>query len=440
MRSFFIHLQLREMRSFWFVFFSILAVITIGFLYQMPIWWLVFGAVVVVSTSVIVYLKNIKLYKVNLGTQLEKIELSSIIANLNDGIVAYSPDFKVLIFNHAAERIFAFTEGEIVGQVISPVHAQNERFRPLVQVFFPALAPVSITRSETGKYPQVIDMSLESPVLDLRITTTRILDPKNQLLGFVKIIHDRTRELQLLKSKSDFIAVAAHQLRTPLTSVHWAVDILVKEASKFGEEQNKMMAMISQSTNKLLGIVDDLLNAAKIEEGRFGYSFNDLDLIPFINELLSATRDRVKEYGINVFFDRPKEKSMVVKADGRKLEMAFSNLIDNAIRYNVKNGEVSVRLERLKDKPFVRISIKDTGIGISGDDLKKIFNKFYRSENAIKIQTAGSGLGLFICKNIIERHGGQIWAESELDRGTTLYVTLPTDPKLIPSKERIYSE
>ena len=115
--------------------------------------------------------------------------------------------------------------------------------------------------------------------------------------------------------------------------------------------------------------------------------------------------------------------------------MAVSNLIDNAIRYNVENGSVTVSVKQLSDGPYVEVVITDTGIGIPPQDMSKVFSKFFRAENVLRRETEGSGLGLYITKNIIDRHGGTIWAESVIDRGTTFHFTLPTDPKLIPQKE-----
>jgi signal transduction histidine kinase len=113
----------------------------------------------------------------------------------------------------------------------------------------------------------------------------------------------------------------------------------------------------------------------------------------------------------------------------------MSNLIDNAIKYNVKNGSVTVRIGRLPDQPFLQVSIEDTGVGIPQEAMDKLFTKFFRADNVIKFQTEGTGLGLYITKNIIKRHGGSISAESTIGRGSKFTLTLPTDPKLIPPTE-----
>jgi two-component system sensor histidine kinase VicK len=121
--------------------------------------------------------------------------------------------------------------------------------------------------------------------------------------------------------------------------------------------------------------------------------------------------------------------------DPKRLSLAVTNLLENAIRYNVENGEVTVKADKMQDKPYVVVSVKDTGIGIPPEAVANLFKKFFRAENAVKTQTEGSGLGLYIAKGIIAAHGGQIWAESELNRGTTISFALPTDPNLVPKTE-----
>ena len=143
-----------------------------------------------------------------------------------------------------------------------------------------------------------------------------------------------------------------------------------------------------------------------------------------------------KAYNVSVFFEKP-DQPIIVTFDEQKLGIAISNLIDNALKYNVPKGSVTVNLRLVLNQPYAEVSIKDTGVGIPPEDIKKLFTKFFRAENVMQFETEGSGLGLFVVKNIIERHGGKIWVESELNRGTTFHFTLPTDARLIPQKEAI---
>ncbi len=379
---------------------------------------------------------SLRLATTNLEIKLERNQMKSIIFNLQDGIIAYDTDFKILVFNRASENIFGMPAEAVIGKIFSLDYASKMKSKTLMQSMFPSLAATSVNRTEIGSNIQIVDISFDDSGLELRVTTTRVLDPGGRLLGFVKIINDRTRQIELLKSKSAFITVAAHQLRTPVNALSWTMETLKKE-SALSDEGKMFVDNGLKAANKLSKIVNDLLDVAKIEEGKFGYQFAEIDLVQFINEILSADSAAAEEYGVNLYLDQSGDEKIVIIADKEKLALAFNNVIDNAIKYNVKNGSVTVKISKLTDSPFIDISIADTGIGVSSENLEKLFTKFFRGENIVKIQTEGSGLGLYITKNIIKRHGGDMRVESELNRGTTFHFFLPTDPNLIPKKETI---
>ncbi len=384
--------------------------------------------------SAVLAWNDFHLAKSNLESRSSSRRVESIVLNLRDGIVAYDNNFKVTVFNPAAEAIFGLNESEVVGQVLGPERAQEPRLKLLIQTVFPSLAPVVVRRSEAGAYPQIIDLAFSEPSLELRVSTDQIQDLKGIVVGFVKVVHDRTREVELYKSKSEFVTVAAHQLRTPLTAVHWIFETLSKSSDIVPADKEVVQSGLIAS-QKLLKIVNDLLDVAKIEEGRFGYQFENADLVEFLAGILENANVIAKQYGVNLYFDRGSEPSLVVHIDSSKLGLALSNLIDNAIKYNVKSGSVTVRVSRVPDQPYVQVSVEDTGVGIPPEAMQKLFTKFFRAENVMKFQTEGSGLGLYITKNIVNRHGGTIWAESTIGRGTKFFITLPTDPKLIPPTE-----
>ncbi|MEE8131456.1 MAG: HAMP domain-containing sensor histidine kinase, partial [Candidatus Paceibacterota bacterium] len=276
------------------------------------------------------------------------------------------------------------------------------------------------------------------PKIELRITTNKIIDSAGHLLGFVKLVHDRTREIEILRSKSEFITVAAHQLRTPSTAVQWALDSLSKES--LTPDQKELADTGLNAATNLLKVINDLLDVSKIEEGRFGYQFENVNIINFLEEVLGELMPLAKQAGIKLYFQKPTEPSIITSIDPQKLKIVLFNLVDNAIKYNVPSGEIIVGLERVKDQPYIQISVKDSGIGVPPAQINKLFTKFFRAENVVKVDPSGLGLGLYIVRNVVKRHGGGIWAESEINRGTTFYFTIPTDPKLIPPKEIVYSE
>ncbi len=363
----------------------------------------------------------------------DRTQVRNIIASISDGIVIYNQDFRVLVFNPGAEAIFNLSANRVVGSSIQLDTVKSPELQTLTQVIYPSLAPSINRLSEPNAYPQIMDISFSEPRLELRVTTNQLINDAGEAVGFIKLIRDRTREVELVKSKSDFITVAAHQLRTPLSAVSWTFESLKKDVQD--PSQRELVAIGLNASNNLLKVVESLLNIAKIEEGQFGYQFKNVELVGFLGELLARADLIARQYKVNVYFEAPPGTELPVTIDPDRLGMAVSNLIDNAIKYNVENGQVIVKIAPVPNKPFVEISIKDTGVGVPPDELKKLFTKFFRGSNAVTKETTGSGLGLFIVKNIIHRHGGEVWAESELNRGTTFRFTLPTDPSLVPAKE-----
>ena len=201
------------------------------------------------------------------------------------------------------------------------------------------------------------------------------------------------------------------------------------------KESKGELKIARQTAKNLLNTINDLINITQIEEGKFGYSFKKLELNKFLSKLLSAADVIAKEYKVKLYYKRPKSKEVFVSADKARLGLAIANLIDNAIKYNIPNGQVIIGLKKLPNKPMVEISVQDTGVGIPKSDIGKLFTKFFRAKNIEQYGVEGSGLGLFLTKNIIVRHGGTIRVESVENRGSTFYFTLPTDPKLIPLKK-----
>jgi len=432
-KNFGIIARLPEMRAFWVALVILIALFGVDAFYLS----LIPLAADAAATVAVIFLTFLSVSRAAAKWQeisLERNQLRSIVGAMDDALIVYDQNFTVLFFNPASEKLFRIGGADFLGNRIEPKLAENPTYRRLAQVIFPSLAPSMIARSQAGKYPQVVDLSFEDPYMELRTFTSPIIDEGGQLLGFMKIVRDRTREVSLAKEKSEFVTVTSHQLRTPLTHIVWALEAINKEPNLSAE--SKMMAENAFSAaNQLRTIVEDLLNISRIEEGRFGYQFEKTDLLKFLEGILEAAAPNARQLGIKIYFNRPEEPLPEMTIDPQKLSMAFTNLIDNAIRYNVKNGEVTVTVAMIPNQPYVQVSVKDTGIGIPPEEIRKLFVKFFRATNALKFATEGSGLGLYIMQNIIRAHGGAVNVESEVGRGSTFSFTLPTDPTLIPPKE-----
>ncbi len=368
------------------------------------------------------------------SAEVSQNELESILNNFGDTLVIYDENFRILFFNTSAEKLFMLRASEVSGAVIKPEAVDNPKLRLLAEVIFPTLAPVMVPRSQPGTWPQIVDISFSSPQLELRVSASRLDQIPGQPGRFLKVIQNRTHEMALLKTKSDFVAIASHQLKTPLTYIDWGLEALSGDTT-LSDSSKEIVAGAFKASRLLSEIVENLLNISKIEEGRFGYKFEQAKIEDFLNQVLGQAMPAANKANIRLYFNKSQVELPPVFIDAQRLALAVSNFLDNAIRYNVKNGEVVISVARVSGRPFLEVSIKDTGIGIPPEEIQKLFTKFFRAENAIKFQTEGTGLGLYICKNIIEAHGGEVRVESELNRGTIFFFTLPTDQSLVPQRE-----
>jgi len=375
----------------------------------------------------------INLIDISSRLQLERTQINAMIRSIDDPAIAYSQNFEVILANPALEKLTNLKKEELIGKIITPEMANNQKFSLLVKIIFPSLAP-AVLEQQLDTYPQKVKVKFFEPQeLTLEIVTTKVIDEKGKVYGFLKVIHNLTREENLRKIQSDFITIAAHQLRTPLSGLNWILDVLSQnETGPLNETQKDLLEKAKAALSESIETVEDLLNAAQIEEGKFGFEFSLNDLEKIIETTLAKFKPIAEKNNIKLIFYRLKPPLNPIVIDPLRIKLVMEILIDNAIKYNVLNGEVRIKLEILKDRPFVMVSVEDTGIGISEEEKEKVFTKFFRSQKVVKKETLGTGLGLYLAKNIIERHGGKIWFKSEENRGTTFYFTLPLDPSFIP--------
>lgn len=242
------------------------------------------------------------------------------------------------------------------------------------------------------------------------------------IIAFV-ITRSFERLAEASRMKSEFINIVSHQLRSPLTNIKWTFEVMASEEFKVSaEKQEEYFVNVKENIARMVELIDDLLIVSKIEQGSFSIAKIEISL-------KDLTRDLVERYKVFAEASRIKlnfysqENLPEVLADPSLLKIVTENLIDNAIRYTKGGGLVEIKLIKEKDK--VLFAIKDSGVGIPQKEQKYIFQKFFRAENISKERTRGSGLGLYVCRSIINKMGGQIWFKSQLGKGTTFYFKLP---------------
>jgi len=242
------------------------------------------------------------------------------------------------------------------------------------------------------------------------------------IIAFV-ITRSFERLAEASRMKSEFINIVSHQLRSPLTNIKWTFEVMASEEFKVPvEKQEEYFINVKENIARMVELIDDLLIVSKIEQGSFSIAKREISLEDLIKDLVErykvfAEASRIK---LNFYYQQNMPK---VLADPSLLKIVTENLIDNAIRYTKGGGIVEIKLIKEKDK--VLFAIKDSGVGIPQKEQKYIFQKFFRAENISKERTRGSGLGLYVCKSILNKLGGQIWFKSQLGKGTTFYFKLP---------------
>lgn len=244
------------------------------------------------------------------------------------------------------------------------------------------------------------------------------------------------RAKELDRAKSEFISIVAHQLRTPLSAIKWTLKMMIDgDVGGITLEQKEFLDRGYVTNERMISLVNDLLNVSRIEEGRFGYEFKTVSIDDAVDNLFKVARPLIAEKRINFIVNRPPSGLKMINVDEEKFTLALENILNNAIKYTPPQGKITFSLE---DKGNVLvITVSDTGVGIPKDQLPKLFTKFFRGSNAIRLQTDGSGLGLFIAKNVIEKHQGTISIQSEEEHGTTVKITLPfIEPKYVSPEQK----
>ena len=224
--------------------------------------------------------------------------------------------------------------------------------------------------------------------------------------------------------RDEFVFIAAHELRTPVTVINWYLEMILNgNFGKVEREMKKALDTVDSSNRRLIKLVQDLLEVARSEAGKMEIKVEPVLIGDNIKEVLKGLERLAAEKKIQLIYQEL-DKTTKAMADAFKLKEVISNLVDNAIKYAIKPGKITINHE-IKDN-FLITNIKDEGMGISDDNIKKLFTKFFRVKNRETQDIEGTGLGLFICKEIVERMKGKIWAKSQLGKGSTFSFSLPS--------------
>ncbi|KKR34466.1 MAG: hypothetical protein UT63_C0001G0033 [Candidatus Gottesmanbacteria bacterium GW2011_GWC2_39_8] len=375
------------------------------------LWALIaFGVVLII----IIILKTKSVY--SRLKEKEKILLESI----GDGVFVLDKNFKIILWNKAAADITGLKSDEVIGKKYSGVlkFINAKSGNDTTHVIEDAVKKGEIKHLDLNTI-MILPDGRKIPVGD----SAAPIFSKNKVEGAIVVFHDMTQEHELNAAKDEFIGIAAHQLRTPLGVIRWNIETLLD--NKFGQktkETRKSLEDVYKNNLNLISLVNDLLDVSRINRGKVGSKPEPIDILALVKEIIEERKKDIQTRKIIV--EVPTDtKIPKIHTDPNLISQVLRNLFSNALKYNKINGKISIDFKK-RDKTLF-ITIKDSGIGIPKKDQDKVFEKFSRAGNAVKLGIGGTGLGLFVVKSYLEILRGSIRLESEEDKGTSFYLELP---------------
>ena len=393
-----------------------------------------------IAGQVAVAINNAHLYELirdqaeRLGSMLRREQedasrSQAILEAVADGVLVTGANSRISFLNSSAEKILSLESRRVIGQSLDVFGGLfGKSAGPWMQTIHDwSEAPAAYQQGDT--FAEQIDLE-NGQIILVHLAPVILM---NDFLGTVSIFRDITHEVEVDRLKSEFVATVSHELRTPMTSIRGYVDVLLMGAAgALNENQAHFLNIVKNNTERLNILVNDLLDISRIESGRVTLSPQALDLREVAEDVIEDVLRRSQEENkpMALSLDAPK-KLPPVYGDVERVRQIMGNLVDNAYHYTPENGTITVQIHPQNGGNQIQVDVKDNGVGISLEDQRRVFERFYRGEHPLVLATPGTGLGLSIVKQIVEMHQGRIWMESSgvPGNGSTFSFTLPVYEK-----------
>lgn len=342
--------------------------------------------------------------------------LAGIVKGAEESIIGEDLDGKIITWNRGAEKLYEYPAEEVIGKSIKIIFPDN-RLAELDSI-------IKATKNNTPiDHYQTQRKKKDGSIIDISLSISPIKDHEEKISGFSAISFDVSKEKQIDRAKTEFVSLASHQLRTPLSSVNWYSEMLLAgDAGKLTPEQKNFVQEIYIGNQRMVELVNSLLNVSRLELGTFAVDPEPVNLIKSAEDIIKELQPMIKEKKTKISFNYDK-KLPLLEADPKLIRIIFQNLLSNSVKYTAEGGLVDLTIN--KDDKNILIKVADNGYGITKSQQDKIFDKLFRADNVKAKDTEGTGLGLYIVKSIIDQAGGKIKFESEENKGTTFFVELP---------------
>jgi len=340
-------------------------------------------------------------------------KLAAIIASTDDAIISKTLDSVITSWNSSAERMFGFSEDEMIGESIYKLIPEDRHQEE----------PVILGRLKSGERVQHFEtkrLTKDGRLIDVSVTVSPVKDGDGKIIGLSKIARDITERKLDENRKNDFIGMVSHELKTPLTSLS---AILQVAKAKLNNTDDTFLSGAMQKANhqvkRMSTMINGFLNISRLESGKIQIDKQLFNIETLIHEVADEMKVTVTTHTINT----DECCAVDLNADQDKIQSVISNLISNAVKYSPNGTVIYVACKPTQTE--VVVSVRDEGIGIQPADAEKIFDRYYRIENSNTRHVSGFGIGLYLSAEIIHRHDGRIWVESESEKGSTFYFSLP---------------
>jgi len=350
----------------------------------------------------------------------ERAKDEAILSSVGEVMFAVGLDGNIVFINPVAQAFLGVKEEEALGKFINQFFIlYDESMNAVIREKQPIVQALNSGTKVTQTFVYV-DTYKQKRFLNITATPIK---QQEVLIGAICIVRDITKEKEVDRMKTEFISLASHQLRTPLSAIKWFGEMLFGgDAGPLNAEQKQFMQNINQSTERMIELVNSLLNISRIESGRIIIDPKPTDLKELIDtvaiEIKLKIQEKNQKFSINIAEGIP-----LINIDPKLIRQVYLNLLTNAIKYSPKGAEIAVSVSK-KDN-YILSQISDNGYGIPAQQQNKIFEKFFRADNIVKIETEGTGLGLYLIKAIVASSGGKIWFQSQEGKGASFFFTLP---------------
>jgi len=326
---------------------------------------------------------------------------------MQDALLVVDSNRHVVLINEPFRKLFALPEISVGTTLLEIV-----RHATLDRVIADAFGGGGAVRAE---------LVLDGSQIELHAVATR--NEAGEITGALVLFHDITELKKMDQVRRDFVANVSHELRTPLSILRGYIETLLDNPETSREELSRILGVMERHSKRLDLLAEDLLTLAQLESGNPNLQWGNVDLSSFFEEVIRDWEKKLANKQLNLIVDLPPGLP-TIRADRARLQEALYNLLDNAVKYSREHGEIRLITRQRDDE--IALSVSDDGVGISKEDLPRIFERFYRADKArTRDSIHGTGLGLAIVKHITQLHGGRVEAESELGKGTTIRVILP---------------